>query len=271
MADENDAWRIVADTVCRMIAGELSFLRGAQMVLAHQRDAQIPEDDPDLAAFALIASETDHLPIGDQSTYWASEALKERESDLGRAEEWARCAAESAAHDLLARFVRRVGSTDVAATERLLRRRVFFSTYSERIPARLPSLLLYGLRVPCPCCGYPTLIGRADYEICFVCWWQDDGQDDAVASQVYGGPNGLYSLAEARANFDRCYAMCPPVADQHPLDSQGAYDLKMAVINAFEKMMATAPSQHAMLWNSVFRGELEIEQVLRDDSSSSSL
>jgi hypothetical protein len=53
----------------------------------------------------------------------------------------------------------------------------------------------------CPCCGLPTLRERASYEICAVCWWEDDGQDDPRASEVWGGPNGRYSLAEARANY----------------------------------------------------------------------
>lgn len=55
----------------------------------------------------------------------------------------------------------------------------------------------------CPCCGYRTLNERAAYEICPICWWEDDGQDDADADAdtVRGGPNGEYSLALARANF----------------------------------------------------------------------
>ncbi|WP_414665189.1 CPCC family cysteine-rich protein [Horticoccus sp. 23ND18S-11] len=53
----------------------------------------------------------------------------------------------------------------------------------------------------CPCCGYLTLFGRGGFEICQVCYWEDDGQDDHDADDVRGGPNGDLSLAEARANF----------------------------------------------------------------------
>ena len=53
----------------------------------------------------------------------------------------------------------------------------------------------------CPCCGFKTLYGRGDEEICPVCFWQDDGQDDHDASDVRGGPNGDLSLAQARINF----------------------------------------------------------------------
>ncbi len=53
----------------------------------------------------------------------------------------------------------------------------------------------------CPCCGYPTLGARGNYEICTICWWEDDGQDDADADTLNDGPNGAYSLTQARANF----------------------------------------------------------------------
>jgi hypothetical protein len=56
-------------------------------------------------------------------------------------------------------------------------------------------------RFACPCCGYPTLEEQAGYEICLLCWWEDDGQSDADAAKVRGGPNGNLSLAEARRNF----------------------------------------------------------------------
>ncbi len=55
--------------------------------------------------------------------------------------------------------------------------------------------------VPCPCCGNLTLSARSRFEICPVCCWEDDGQDDADADEVRGGPNGMLSLSDARANF----------------------------------------------------------------------
>ena len=53
----------------------------------------------------------------------------------------------------------------------------------------------------CPCCRYKTLRGRAQDEICKVCFWEDDGQDDHDANEVRGGPNGTLSLSKARDNF----------------------------------------------------------------------
>ena len=58
-------------------------------------------------------------------------------------------------------------------------------------------------REKCPCCGFPTLDERGDYDICELCNWEDDGQDDLYADEVWGGPNGDYSLTEARRNFNK--------------------------------------------------------------------
>ena len=60
-----------------------------------------------------------------------------------------------------------------------------------------------GVVYPCPCCGFRTLKERAGYEICPVCCWEDDGQDDHDADRVRGGPNGSLSLSEGRKSFIR--------------------------------------------------------------------
>ncbi|MGZ5243079.1 MAG: CPCC family cysteine-rich protein [Bacteroidia bacterium] len=49
----------------------------------------------------------------------------------------------------------------------------------------------------CPGCGYPTLSERGGYEICSVCNWEDDGQDESQANEIWGGPNQL-TLTENR-------------------------------------------------------------------------
>jgi hypothetical protein len=53
----------------------------------------------------------------------------------------------------------------------------------------------------CPCCGFHSLSERSVWEICVICWWEDDGQDDPRADEIWGGPNKQYSLSAARANF----------------------------------------------------------------------
>ena len=62
-------------------------------------------------------------------------------------------------------------------------------------------------RVKCPCCGYPTLEKRARFEICILCDWEDDGQDEPYSDEVWEGPNGDYSLTEARMNFKKHFIM----------------------------------------------------------------
>jgi len=53
----------------------------------------------------------------------------------------------------------------------------------------------------CPCCRFKTLHARGQFEMCPVCFWEDEGQDDHDADEVRGGPNGSLSLTRARANF----------------------------------------------------------------------
>lgn len=57
--------------------------------------------------------------------------------------------------------------------------------------------------VTCPSCGYPTLKRRGAYEICGICKWEDDGQDDEDANEIRGGPNSNLSLNESRLNIGR--------------------------------------------------------------------
>lgn len=66
----------------------------------------------------------------------------------------------------------------------------------------------------CPCCYHRTLYERGGFEICPVCYWEDDGQDDVDADTVRGGPNGDLSLAQARENYTK-YGVCDPKFAEH--------------------------------------------------------
>lgn len=57
------------------------------------------------------------------------------------------------------------------------------------------------VKYPCPCCGYRTLSQRppGTYEVCAVCFWEDDPQQFADP-ELAGGANGV-SLRQARSNF----------------------------------------------------------------------
>mgnify|MGYP000080976834 CR=1 FL=1 len=52
----------------------------------------------------------------------------------------------------------------------------------------------------CPCCGSRTIDERAEYDICKVCWWEDNGQDNEHSEKTYGVNYGI-SLTKGRSNF----------------------------------------------------------------------
>ncbi|MFL6002579.1 MAG: CPCC family cysteine-rich protein [Nocardioides sp.] len=49
---------------------------------------------------------------------------------------------------------------------------------------------------PCPCCGYKTLPHRGEYDLCPVCWWEDEG----LEPWEFSGPNGK-TLVEAQQEY----------------------------------------------------------------------
>lgn len=53
----------------------------------------------------------------------------------------------------------------------------------------------------CPCCGYKTLESEHEYDICPICFWEDDDIqfDDADFS---GGANDV-SLRQAQKNYSQ--------------------------------------------------------------------
>lgn len=97
----------------------------------------------------------------------------------------------------------------------------------------------------CPCCHYPTLKNRGDFEICALCSWEDDGQNEFNADEIFGGPNGNYSLTEASDNFKKYYTMYRPSdelnfeMDTLKKSMRGGLDkiqLKKEIISNFEKL-----------------------------------
>jgi hypothetical protein len=65
----------------------------------------------------------------------------------------------------------------------------------------------------CPCCYFRTLYERGGFEICPICYWEDDGQDDSDADSRWGGPNGVLSLTEARKNYSQFKTYDPKFID----------------------------------------------------------
>lgn len=102
-------------------------------------------------------------------------------------------------------------------------------------------------RATCPCCGYPTIVERGVYEICSLCAWEDDGQDDAshrppgVApvdpDAVARGPNHDYSLGEARENFAVNLTAYRP-ADIDFERERGATPIKREIVKAYDRAVS---------------------------------
>ena len=113
-------------------------------------------------------------------------------------------------------------SDDGPSPDEIANRVAWFNLYCTRLNDRPKELPLR-----CPCCGCKTLTERGVFDICPVCFWEDDGQDDYDADVVRGGPNGGLSLTEARLNFknlgacdERCGVFVrPPQNDELPDDS----------------------------------------------------
>ncbi|MCP1124146.1 CPCC family cysteine-rich protein [Bacillus sp. 3103sda1] len=107
-------------------------------------------------------------------------------------------------------------------------------------------------REKCPCCGYPTLEERGIFEICKLCNWEDDGQDDSYVDEVLGGPNEDYSLTEARKNFKENLIM---YRDKRNILSQTDKEIetKKALISAFVELdkCETDSLAYKTLWNKI--------------------
>ncbi|WP_144556019.1 CPCC family cysteine-rich protein [Bacillus sp. X1(2014)] len=118
-------------------------------------------------------------------------------------------------------------------------------------------------REKCPCCGYPTLEERGVFEICILCNWEDDGQDDPDADEVWGGPNGDYSLTEARKNFKENLIM---YRDKRNILSQTDKEIatKKSLTRSFVELehSETDSLKYKSLWNKI----KSYEKILLEDS-----
>ena len=73
--------------------------------------------------------------------------------------------------------------------EEMKQRKQWFEQYCDQLDTRSTNMPRQdGVMYRCPCCGYKTLPERGGFELCPVCFWEDDGQDDADADTIRGGP-----------------------------------------------------------------------------------
>jgi hypothetical protein len=142
------------------------------------------------------------------------------------------------------------------------RRREWFQEYVTRIERGVIKAPHPGVLYVCPCCGYPTLHERGSYEICSLCNWEDDGQDDPYAVEIWGGPNRAYSLTEARENFKKNLVMYgtldPRIGGADSLLEKKA---KESMIDAFEQMRdETGIEALDKLWDQVSESQKVLYQ-----------
>ena len=145
----------------------------------------------------------------------------------------------------------------------LVTRRAYFDDYADTIEQLPPSLVQYRVRFTCPCCGYPTLDERGLDEICYLCWWEDDGQDDRDADVVRGGPNHQWSLTRARDNFVTYGVMYEPELDRRigGPDSPEVKRVKGQITAAFDEMQRTPMTGHEPLWGRVWEGSRALRHL----------
>lgn len=70
----------------------------------------------------------------------------------------------------------------------------------------------------CPCCDYFTLPAGGEYDICPICFWEDDGIGTATPD-VRSAPNRM-TLREGRHNF-RQFGACDCAMLPHVLPQSG--------------------------------------------------
>lgn len=122
----------------------------------------------------------------------------------------------------------------------------------------------------CPCCSYPTLSEPGGYNICLLCNWEDDGQDDPYADEVWPGPNKGYSLTQARDNFKKYWIMYSPDRDPRisAPDSDLQRTIKQQIMDAFDAMADSNEEDQAQKWQIIARGRArlyeEVRQKLRE-------
>jgi hypothetical protein len=135
-------------------------------------------------------------------------------------------------------------------------RRRFFEVYSPVPNAQAGNEKSKEVRYACPCCGYPTLGSLGEFEVCSLCCWEDDGQDDEDADIVRGGPNHSFSLVEARENFERYLVIYPPELDTRigGPDSEREKEAKRAIIEAYNQMMEYPRSEELQRLQQQYEG-----------------
>ena len=94
----------IVEVAKSMLAGDLSFIKGARKISRLSFAAHL-RDDPDILPFVAIDSETDTLPVDeDVRRFWAASALEKLQPEIEKAELWARKVGSDHCQKLIDRF-----------------------------------------------------------------------------------------------------------------------------------------------------------------------
>ncbi|WP_160154165.1 DUF2489 domain-containing protein [Microbulbifer sp. ALW1] len=93
-----------AEVASGMLDGSIHYLEGTIELSSLRFEVDLPEDDKDFLAFSGVASEIDHLPIGNPRQYWSKEALVRHEPEIQESIKWAKEFSLSECKSIVARF-----------------------------------------------------------------------------------------------------------------------------------------------------------------------
>lgn len=96
--------RKVAEVCSGMLARSIPVLEGCQTLSSLREGAEVGERDADFEVFALVASETEGLPVGEVRKHWAAGALRQSEQEIQSAVEWAEPLVFPACKAIIGRF-----------------------------------------------------------------------------------------------------------------------------------------------------------------------
>ena len=87
-----------------MIAGKIGIIAGSRILSGLRFEVDVSEDDQDFLTFVGIDSETDHLPVGQAREYWSPEALREKDVEVKRSEDFYGQYAKEACKNIIKRW-----------------------------------------------------------------------------------------------------------------------------------------------------------------------
>jgi hypothetical protein len=95
---------MAVETASMILKGKIGVIEGSRIMGSLLRETGISEDDEDYLSFVAIDSETDALPVGEVRQHWSSDALKEKDILIEKAENFYRQIARDACENIIKRW-----------------------------------------------------------------------------------------------------------------------------------------------------------------------